>query len=166
MLLIWHIRMIHENKTTIEHAEVSRRLEHGGLLLHALWQSFTLVWGMRATVRFHRLALQEQCASCGIEGLHKDQGQCPCCVLCGCSFCFICALASVCGVLQGVTAQIKQGASGKDRLRHPYDIGPCENIHQFFGDDPFTWLLPHCRSTPPVTSYPTTFDKKADFFSF
>jgi hypothetical protein len=69
-------------------------------------------------------------------------------------------------VLQGVTAQVKLGANGKDRLRHPYDIGTCDNIHQILGDDPFTWLLPHCSSTAGGTSYPTIFDKKAEFFSF
>jgi hypothetical protein len=67
--------------------------------------------------------------------------------------------------LQGVTAQIKLGATGKDRLRHPYDLGPWENINSILGDDPSAWLLP-CQSTSGGLSYPTTFDKKSDFFSF
>lgn len=69
-------------------------------------------------------------------------------------------------VLQGVTAQIKLGAAGKDRLRHPYDLGPCQNWHEVLGEDPFTWLLPSCKNIPGGLSYPTWFDKKADFFAF
>jgi Na+/citrate or Na+/malate symporter len=39
MLLIWHIRMIHENKTTIEHAEVSECL----MSCSARWHWLTLL---------------------------------------------------------------------------------------------------------------------------
>lgn len=72
----------------------------------------------------------------------------------------------VCG-LQGVTAQIKLGAAGKDRLKHPYDLGPCQNWHEVLGADLLSWLLPTCASVPGGLSYPTSFDKQQqDFFSF
>jgi hypothetical protein len=32
MLLVWHIRMVASNKTTIEHAEVSAAVEHASVL--------------------------------------------------------------------------------------------------------------------------------------
>jgi hypothetical protein len=70
-----------------------------------------------------------------------------------------------CCCLQGVTAQIKLGATGRDRLRHPYDLAPSQNVISILGDDPLVWLMP-CQSTPGGLSYPTTFDKKTDYFSF
>jgi hypothetical protein len=73
-------------------------------------------------------------------------------------------------LLQGVMAQIKLGAAGsKDRLRHPYDLGPCQNWHEVLGQDPLMWLLPTCASVPSGLSYPTGFDRQLqqqDFFSF
>lgn len=74
--------------------------------------------------------------------------------------------ACVCCAVQGVTAQVKLGASGKDRLRHPYDLGVMQNCHEILEQDPLMWFLPSCRSTPGGLVYPTTFDKAADFFSF
>jgi len=58
------------------------------------------------------------------------------------------------------------GATGKDRLRHPYDLGPCQNAHEVLGDNPVTWLFPLCHSAPGGLSYPTAFDKTVDYFSF
>lgn len=68
--------------------------------------------------------------------------------------------------VQGVTAQIKMGAGAKDRLRHPYDLGPCQNLHEILGDNPAAWVLPTCSGTPGGLSYPTTYDTKTDFFAF
>lgn len=169
MLLIWHIRMVRHNKTTIEHAEVCiRAVCH----CEGLWMK-----GVHAPcrcgrpqqtglpvqpgVRLVRLASLWHCPSAAGTMSPLQRGLLLCVTLHD--------MASVLAALrlQGVTAQIKSGMLGQDRQRHPYDLGCADNLHEILGDNAAMWCVPTCQPTPGGLTYTTTFDKRArDYFSF
>jgi hypothetical protein len=60
---------------------------------------------------------------------------------------------------EGVTAQIRAAAGAGGQYQHPYDIGPCGNIHEVLGQVATSWVMPDWEGTSGGTKYPTMFDR-------
>jgi palmitoyltransferase len=58
---------------------------------------------------------------------------------------------------EGVTAQVR-AQSGGGRYQHPYDLGPCLNLHEVLGHQATGWLLPSWGGTEGGTRYTTVWD--------
>lgn len=62
---------------------------------------------------------------------------------------------------EGVTAEVKATQRG-EQYQHPYDLGPCGNLHDILGPNAERWLFPGLAAAGDGLAYVTAWDHVRD----